>query len=750
MCVALFADLNVRIVLRGPPPAPAAIHMANSRNCVSASATRPSGTPHFTNPNFQLRVEVFDTSWISVQCALNTFGLREVFAQDRARLPLGSILNGTYFMLEADPAAPDGELVRELYVIESRGLNSQGPGGPVTLGETADREHAAARVQAVHRGRAARQRQAPPAATTGAPREAPREAPQVQELSTEESQRAAAARVQAIHRGRAARQAHKQRAPSAEIAAVPPPLPARPRAKSQELGHNQLFEEDTLFTSDEKEERKRAAARVQSIHRGRASRRQQAPPLPVRGAGGELPAPSLPYTEAELAATRMQAAMRGRAVRERQERERRVTLAREQHSHGVAKCATAASCSSASMAGSPVRSGVPPGAASSTSPTGSATVGGFCSEAQYEDRMMHLKKLKREAEERRQRELARRVLEEEKFRKEMEAETERAKAREAEREQELLKMKEEARKRGQEEREKRLAEREQLAVREKELARKRRGEVPLYKRMIEKAERVAAEEERQRDALLQGNKGKYRPVDFSSREVELPMELYEHPKEGQRHFVAPRRRADITEPGSLPDIKAYYQGKARERVVKELQDQRHMVEIHRQKAQEDKKRVTQYSKLVSELAPPAPPRATSAAPKLPPVSDPARGASKRKPDSASAASAAHAPRTTRLPPANGATARSPREPKSSQVKSSQVREPLDVKMQEERLAAYNRELSQRETQLRSQLSSEPKADATAPPDDIEALIRVRGDLSACYITAIRSKVEMLEGLFEAT
>ena len=74
VCVALFADLYVRIVLRGPPPAPAAIHMAKFRNCVSASATRPSGTPHFTNPNFQLRVEVFDTSWISVQCALNTFG----------------------------------------------------------------------------------------------------------------------------------------------------------------------------------------------------------------------------------------------------------------------------------------------------------------------------------------------------------------------------------------------------------------------------------------------------------------------------------------------------------------------------------------------------------------------------------------------------------------------------------------------------------------------------------------------------
>jgi len=35
-----------------------------------------SGTPHFshfTNPNFQLRVEVFDTSWKSVPCTLNTF-----------------------------------------------------------------------------------------------------------------------------------------------------------------------------------------------------------------------------------------------------------------------------------------------------------------------------------------------------------------------------------------------------------------------------------------------------------------------------------------------------------------------------------------------------------------------------------------------------------------------------------------------------------------------------------------------------
>lgn len=48
VCVALFADLNVRIVLRGPPPAPAAIHMghgdsgelAELRFCVCDKAKR--------------------------------------------------------------------------------------------------------------------------------------------------------------------------------------------------------------------------------------------------------------------------------------------------------------------------------------------------------------------------------------------------------------------------------------------------------------------------------------------------------------------------------------------------------------------------------------------------------------------------------------------------------------------------------------------------------------------------------------
>jgi len=44
VCVALFADLNVRIVLRGPPPAPAAIHMngevSELRLCVCDKAKR--------------------------------------------------------------------------------------------------------------------------------------------------------------------------------------------------------------------------------------------------------------------------------------------------------------------------------------------------------------------------------------------------------------------------------------------------------------------------------------------------------------------------------------------------------------------------------------------------------------------------------------------------------------------------------------------------------------------------------------
>ena len=42
LCALLFfADLNVRIVLRGPPPAPAAIHMANSELRLCVCVKRP-------------------------------------------------------------------------------------------------------------------------------------------------------------------------------------------------------------------------------------------------------------------------------------------------------------------------------------------------------------------------------------------------------------------------------------------------------------------------------------------------------------------------------------------------------------------------------------------------------------------------------------------------------------------------------------------------------------------------------------
>ena len=56
-----------------------------------------------------------------------------------------------------------------------------------------------------------------------------------------------------------------------------------------------------------------------------------------------------------------------------------------------------------------------------------------------------------------------------------------------------------------------------------------------------------------------------------------------------------------------------------------------------------------------------------------------------------------------------------------------------------RSEALNKELRQKETALRSELSEQSKNQADDVLD-VDELIRVRADLSACYIGAIRSKV----------
>jgi len=65
-----------------------------------------------------------------------------------------------------------------------------------------------------------------------------------------------------------------------------------------------------------------------------------------------------------------------------------------------------------------------------------------------------------------------------------------------------------------------------------------------------------------------------------------------------------------------------------------------------------------------------------------------------------------------------------------------------------RSEALNKELRQKETALRSELSEQSKNQADDVLD-VDELIRVRADLSACYIGAIRSKVELLEAIATA-
>jgi len=211
-------------------------------------------------------------------------------------------------------------------------------------------------------------------------------------------------------------------------------------------------------------------------------------------------------------------------------------------------------------------------------------------------------------------------------------------------------------------------------------------------------------------------------------------------EDGQRHFTP---RARVSEPEFLPPVKppkpSYY-GKAHKRVVDEFKEQRNHKELARKRAMEDRARVSHYCKLVSELAPPAPPP-PRAITKLQPIGgDPARASRQKKDDSAAGATAAHAPRARLPPPPLGAAAA-----------AGGSRRSADVAAHEQRLAALNRELGSREKELRAKMKDQPAAaeaaDALPSQEDVEAMLRVRGDLSACYIGAIRSKVELLESIY---
>ena len=63
----------------------------------------------------------------------------------------------------------------------------------------------------------------------------------------------------------------------------------------------------------------------------------------------------------------------------------------------------------------------------------------------------------------------------------------------------------------------------------------------------------------------------------------------------------------------------------------------------------------------------------------------------------------------------------------------------------ERSAALNKELRKKEASLTSELNKRGGSKGGEPSDaDLEAMLKVRSDLSSVYIGAIKSKVELLE------
>ena len=137
-----------------------------------------------------------------------------------------------------------------------------------------------------------------------------------------------------------------------------------------------------------------------------------------------------------------------------------------------------------------------------------------------------------------------------------------------------------------------------------------------------------------------------------------------------------------------------------------------------------RKKARDYSKLVAELVDiqPATDASTRPKPSLDPAHSKANAAS--KPPSKPLTK----PRGGASPP--GAASSRPSRPSGNQS---------DL---EARSAALNSELKRKEKSLQTQMSS-------ADEGDIDGLLRVRSDLSAVYIGAIRSKVELLDDICAA-
>ena len=289
--------------------------------------------------------------------------------------------------------------------------------------------------------------------------------------------------------------------------------------------------------------------------------------------------------------------------------------------------------------------------------------------------------------------------------------------------------------------ERRFREQKREELRQRELQAQQVKIKPLYKRREEAAAKKAAEEEEKRQQFLHANRQQYRPVDFLQSEVMLPDKAYSELPAGQQHYRAHRDKADSNIPALPPINKNYYRGTARDRVVAELKEQRAKGTTNRKQAAEKKTRALKYSKLVSELIDVHVQDSTRSRPPL----DPARANSARP--AAKAGAGGQQPRGRGGggggggPSTSGAPSSAVAGGRGSGAPGRRL-EGAAGRGLEERSAALNKELRRKESVLQGQLASAQKgAEGGA---DLEAVLQVRSDLSAVYIGAIRSKVELLE------
>ena len=493
-----------------------------------------------------------------------------------------------------------------------------------------------------------------------------------------------------------------------------------------------------------------AATRIAARQRGRQGRRAaQARSTVVQG------------DDEAAAATKVQATLRGRNARARMAQRRRSpspppgasvegdeapSPLPSHFAKAVDASPTHAAHSGVSAARSLAHGGSVAGSASHSLTEGGGAlggddvrVGGYCSEVEYESSIAKIKQFKKDAEARKKREEEQRRVQQEAYHRELEIEEARAREVRERREAEAKAARDEQRHRFAKEREFRAAKQQEL--RQIEESEKSRRVKYLFEVRDEEAKEHAAREEAVRREKLKANRDKYKPVEFLSGAVELPQSAYEQlPAGKEAHRLV--RHSKTVAVSELPPVTPRYRGPAREKAEQELRAQRGGKEHIRNEAAERRRRALDFAKeSAKEHVNATAPRLVKKVP--PPVLT--------TPKAQAVSSGAGARRGGR-----GAKP-TPRQLELGRMRGRAATDALQglggtsvTKDITERSAALTKQVRKRESQLNREVEERVGGLGTDPGQwDVDALLSARADLSAVYINAIKSQVELLEEISDA-